>query len=726
MEIAAGGVQRPGLGDDAVIGAVGPIAGMSGGEPAGGEQSPLLRLDRLAAGDVGGGDLSAIRGEGGRVEELLEVALVFPGSGVLQVVRGPGAVRQPGLDGQCPVERGKENLAPGAGVEPRLGRLVVHFSAGGAVGVRPPELVRAADGGLEVGHGLPAAVQGGHFAGQDRPRDGGRQHPRLAVVGHRGAQLHAVEHRDMGEGGPVPGRDILKRPGRGGAVPGRIHAQRRGAGRAVVVEEAEDDADVARPAFGCLAPGGGVALQIEAQCVRPALVGEHPLGRGQRRCRHRLRRLHLPAQIKRGQVVARPHLDLGPVVAERDRLAAFPARGRTVQCRPAAGLRLEPSDLGRTRAAANLQGQFGRRGDLLGRDHDGGRQSRHGLRTKSLVPAFDLEQHGQGLAPPQIDFPIGLVGGADEKLARRTVDREHLMVGVAGRHERVNVESALRIVDMHASPGLVDHADQAEHGLRHVDRAVHLAGARHDERRPADPPLLVEAALAVGHIPAELLLPAVIGRKAAAAHVDEDLPGRRLPGATPVAVVGRHRLVAATNGGGRARRLGGIDLVGQHLLPIAVDGIAVRVEFLDRQAIEILRRPPRHEQAEIVLAVVAPIAIEAARHLQRTALVGIDLAVAVGVVPGEKSCFGRALFHLADDARRRQEPVAGEQPKVCTLTEALEREIFSAGMVDDLGVGQAGGVDVVPDLFERPCAGCIVDAIAEEGVVGPGQIEMLR
>jgi len=71
VEIAAGGVKRSGLGNEAVIGAVGPIAGMSGGERAGGEQSPLPRLYRLAGGDVGGGDLSAIRGEGGRVEELL-------------------------------------------------------------------------------------------------------------------------------------------------------------------------------------------------------------------------------------------------------------------------------------------------------------------------------------------------------------------------------------------------------------------------------------------------------------------------------------------------------------------------------------------------------------------------------------------------------------------------------------------------------------------------------
>ena len=151
-------------------------------------------------------------------------------------------------------------------------------------------------------------------------------------------------------------------------------------------------------------------------------MGEHPLGRGQRRCRHRLRRLDLPAQVKRGQVVARPHLDLGPVVAKRDRLAALPARGRTVQCRTAARHRLEPGDLGRARTAADLQGQFGRRGDLLGRDRDEGRQSLHGLRTKSLVPAFDLEQHGQGLAPPQIDFSVRLMGGTDEKLARRTVD----------------------------------------------------------------------------------------------------------------------------------------------------------------------------------------------------------------------------------------------------------------------------------------------------------------
>ena len=107
---------------------------------------------------------------------------------LLRAGAAEGAADLPVAHHDAAVEALERQRRPGAGIQPRLGRLVVGLAAGRAVGVGPPELVVAAEGGLEIHHRAHVAAQRrqpGHGAARQRRNE----HEAPAVVVEHVVQL---------------------------------------------------------------------------------------------------------------------------------------------------------------------------------------------------------------------------------------------------------------------------------------------------------------------------------------------------------------------------------------------------------------------------------------------------------------------------------------------------------------------------------------------------------
>lgn len=227
---------------------------------------------------VGGGEVEILVGwEGGFFEEVADFVFHFA-LGVVFEVFGAGAAEgteyEPVFDGDAVVGTGEGEGCPGAGVEAGLGGFVVGFAAGGAVAVGPPEFVVAAEVGVEVDEGAEAGVEGFCEMG-----DGG---------GEDEAFLIGVE--EVGEVDVFDGVDVLEGDfADGGAVglgfwvftgPGGVEGDGDGLEGAVVLEETENEADIAGATV--FVGGFGIfrALEIEADRVGGGVVGEEAFERG--------------------------------------------------------------------------------------------------------------------------------------------------------------------------------------------------------------------------------------------------------------------------------------------------------------------------------------------------------------------------------------------------------------------------------------------------------------
>ena len=145
-----------------------------------------------------------------------------------------------------------------------------------------------------------------------------------------------------------------------------------------------------------------------------------------------------------------------------------------------------------------------------------------------------------------------------------------------------------------------------------------------------------------------------------------------------------------------------------------------------RQPVDIRRAGSWHQQTKIVLAVIAPVTVEPARHVEGRDFVRITNPVAVGVMPGEVSR-GLPFASFADDPRARQEAVAVEAEEVGPVfAEAFEGEVFPARVVEDFRVGQAVRSDSVPDGLELPIGRVVVDAVAQESLATAEEVNVLR
>ena len=125
--------------------------------------------------------------------------------------------------------------------------------------------------------------------------------------------LRAGQQPDVAEVDAVDGRAIGGRGGRDARRRLRIHAQGDRPGRRAVVEDAEHDPHVARSAAGGPArPRGRIELQVQAQRVGQAVVGEEAFDRAERLQIDFRAQPSVPADVQVVGVVAETGLD-GPL-----------------------------------------------------------------------------------------------------------------------------------------------------------------------------------------------------------------------------------------------------------------------------------------------------------------------------------------------------------------------------------------------------------------------------
>ncbi len=215
------------------------------------------------------------------------------------------------------------------------------------------------------------------------------------------------------------------------------------------------------------------------------------------------------------------------------------------------------------------------------------RDRAHGIILQT--PALHLVEERRVFARTVVDFSVGRVGidRSGEKLTRLAVNADFL-IQVSRRKERVDVEAVVRVEEKSAAR-LVDHGENAVDGTIQAHAALDLTLARlATELRSAHAPLHRIAALPVRNVAGDPVLGAVVGREVlSAAGLNIKTLLQRSVGLHPVAGERIRHFVTAMDGVGFTGGARCKNRIGQNLLPLAVDRVAVFVETGDRQLPEI-------------------------------------------------------------------------------------------------------------------------------------------